>query len=67
MMSWAPYAVVPGMAIASKFLPKQHRISAWIGTLVFYGFASSIMYNTDTSSDDAAPVLIQVSRPIREE
>ena len=66
MMSWAPYAVVPSVAIASKFLPKKHRIRAWVGTLVLYGIARSIMYNTDTSSDDAAPVLIQVSRPDRE-
>lgn len=33
--SWAPYAVVPLVAILSKAVPAKHRVRVWVGTLVF--------------------------------
>ena len=50
-MSWAPYLVVPAVAIATNFTPKQYRIKLWVSTLVFYGIVSVGMYNTDTRED----------------
>ena len=50
-MSWAPYIVVPAVAIATNFTPKQYRIKLWVSTLVFYGIVSVGMYNTDTRED----------------
>jgi hypothetical protein len=59
-MSWAPYMVVPSVAVASRFIPKQHRVNVYVGTLLFYGFVSVIMYNTDSLTDEA-PEIIRVS------
>ena len=46
-----PFVVLPTVAIASRAIPKQHRPKFWVGTLVFYGLVSTVMYNTDTSGD----------------
>ena len=59
IMGWAPYLVVPSVAIASRAVPKEHRVNLWIGTLVFYGLVSVVMYNTDTGTDyDTSPPLV---------
>ena len=62
-MTFAPYLVVPSVAIVSNWVPKQYRITVWISTLVAYGLVSTIMYNTDTSNDDPSPAVIRVVRP----
>lgn len=49
-LSWAPYVVVPAVAIATRlFVPKKYHVRAWIGTLLGYGVVSACMYSSDTS------------------
>ena len=49
-LSWAPYVVVPAVAIATRlFVPKKYHVRAWVGTLLGYGFVSVCMYSSDTS------------------
>lgn len=66
-MTFAPYFVVPSVAIVSNWIPKQYRITVWISTLVAYGLVSTIMYNTDSSSDDPSPAVIRVASPREED
>lgn len=49
VMSWAPYFVVPTVAVVTHAVPARHRIKVWVSTLVFYGGVSVAMYNTDTA------------------
>ena len=59
--TWAPFLVLPATVLASKAVPKAHRPRFWIGALVCYAIGSTIMYNTDTSSDGDGPAMITVS------
>ena len=52
VMSWAPYVVLPGIAIASKAVPAEHRPRFWVATLVFYGCVSVGMYNSSAADED---------------
>ena len=57
-----PFVVLPTVVIASRAVPQKHRPTFWVGTLVFYGLVSTIMYNTDTSGDaeggSGAPIIV---------
>jgi cytosine/uracil/thiamine/allantoin permease len=69
--SWAPYLIVPSVAVCSRFVKKQQRVKVYVGTLVCYGLFSVIMYNTDASADwtdDKSPPLLLVQQvKIRQE
>ena len=49
---WAPYVVLPGVAVTSRVIPKERRPQFWVGTLICYSLFSTIMYNSDTSSGE---------------
>ena len=59
--AWAPYVILPAIAVASRMVPVKHRPRFWVGTLVCYSVFSTIMYNTDTSNGDPDPEIIRVA------
>ena len=62
MACYAPFVALPAAVIATRAVPVAHRPVFWIATLLGYGVASTVMYNTDASSyDDPTPPLIVVS------
>ena len=45
---WAPFVVLPGVAVTSRIIPKERLPQFWVGTLIFYSLFSTVMFNTDT-------------------
>jgi hypothetical protein len=41
--SWAPFIVVPSVALLTRAVPPTQRVRVWVGTLLAYGFVSALM------------------------
>ena len=58
--TFAPFAILPAGILGSRRLPATYRPAFWVATFFAYGIASTVMYNTDASSDaDPSPALIR--------
>ena len=57
---FAPFVASPAMFIISKRVPVAVRPAYWVGTLLLFGVGSTVMYNTDasTESDYGPPTVI---------
>ncbi len=68
LATFAPFAVLPAGILGSRKVPATYRPAFWVTTFVAYGIASTIMYNTDSSSDaDPTPALMLVRAASKED